>query len=75
MTAALRARGFSPSPGEADARKETGLGVAYTLDPAGQETVLYNFTGGAEGQPVRGDVLWREIWWGVVYALKGAATN
>jgi len=28
---------------------ENGFGVVYTLDPAGNETVLYNFTGGADG--------------------------
>ena len=27
----------------------TGCGVVYKLDPAGNETVLYNFTGGADG--------------------------
>ena len=26
-----------------------GVGVVYKLDPAGNETVLYNFTGGADG--------------------------
>ncbi len=35
-----------------------GLGVVYKLDKAGQETVLYNFTGGADGsKPTTGVIL------------------
>ena len=35
-----------------------GLGVVYKLDKAGQETVLYNFTGGADGSnPTTGVIL------------------
>jgi uncharacterized repeat protein (TIGR03803 family) len=33
----------------------TGFGVVYQLDAAGRETVLYNFTGGADGgEPTTG---------------------
>jgi uncharacterized repeat protein (TIGR03803 family) len=35
-----------------------GAGLVYMLDPAGQETVLYNFTGAADGgQPAAGVIL------------------
>jgi uncharacterized repeat protein (TIGR03803 family) len=34
-----------------------GLGVVYKLDTAGQETVLYNFTGGADGGVPYGGVI------------------
>ena len=30
-------------------RQTTGCGVVYKVDPSGQETVLYRFTGGADG--------------------------
>jgi uncharacterized repeat protein (TIGR03803 family) len=35
-----------------------GCGVVFTLDPSGQETVLYSFTGGADGgNPFAGVIL------------------
>ena len=34
-----------------------GAGVVYKLDPAGQETVLYSFTGGADGGSPRAGVI------------------
>ena len=35
-----------------------GYGVVYKVDPAGRETVLYSFTGGADGgQPDAGLIL------------------
>jgi uncharacterized repeat protein (TIGR03803 family) len=36
---------------------EPGSGVVFKLDRAGQETVLYNFTGGADGAEPRGGVI------------------
>lgn len=32
-------------------------GVVYKVDPAGQETVLYNFTGGADGSRPEASVI------------------
>ncbi len=29
---------------------ESGCGTVFNLDPSGKETVLYTFTGGADGQ-------------------------
>src|ERR1039458_1359539 len=34
-----------------------GAGVVYKLDPAGRETVLYNFTGGADGSGPQAGVI------------------
>jgi len=59
-----------------------GLGVVYKLDTAGHETVLYNFTGGADGSNPSGGVIRDSAGnlygttasggtanWGVVYKL------
>jgi uncharacterized repeat protein (TIGR03803 family) len=35
----------------------TGCGVAFKLDPTGKETVLYSFTGGADGANPEADLL------------------
>jgi uncharacterized repeat protein (TIGR03803 family) len=39
------------------ARFNSGCGVVFKLDPAGQETVLYNFTGGSDGFDVEGGLI------------------
>ena len=61
-------------------------GVVYKLDGAGQETVLYSFTGGADGKTANAGVILDpagnlygttysggEYGGGVVYVLTGAA--
>jgi uncharacterized repeat protein (TIGR03803 family) len=46
-----------------------GCGVVYKLDPAGKETVLHSFTGGADGLAPYGDLLLS--WAGNLFGIGG----
>ena len=61
--------------------RRTGAGVVYKVDTSGHETVLYSFTGGADGgspsrcnprlsrQPLRDYRRWRRTGHGVVFKV------
>jgi uncharacterized repeat protein (TIGR03803 family) len=77
--------GTTSSGGTVSAVHFFGAGVVYRVDPSGEETVLYSFTGGADGdEPVAGVIrdsagtLYGTTYyggasgWGVVYELTPA---